>query len=62
MLSRLAVASAGYGVWRAELWMPMGEWLQLVFILSERGIEKPNIDKGRNDIALSLVSEIIHVG
>lgn len=42
--------------------MPMGEWLQLVFILSERGIEKPNIDKGRNDIALSLVSEIIHVG
>lgn len=42
--------------------MPMGEWLQLVFILSKREIEKPNIDKGRNDIALSLISEVIHVG
>lgn len=42
--------------------MPMGEWLQLVFILSEREIEKPNIDKGRDDTALSLVSEVTHVG
>lgn len=36
MLSLLAVASASYGVWWAELLMPLDEWLQLVFILRER--------------------------
>lgn len=56
MLSLLAVASASYGVWWAELLMPLDEWLQLVFILRERETEKPQIDKGIGNITLSSVS------
>lgn len=41
--------------------MPVGEWLQLVFILSEREIEKLQIDKGIGDTALSSATEDIPV-
>lgn len=54
MFSLLAVASASYGVWWAELLMPLHEWLQLVFILRET--EKPQIDKAIGNITLSSVS------